>query len=160
MFKVIEKISLTEVFVFVFKILSLHIFHIKEAARAVSPVFPQVWFALKQQPAKQTQLCCNRDGHRDTGPPLSRARLFYRDGLFSMVMSRENVPAFNKFPVNEYILSCPKLVSGFPIPSYRKTQMNFLANPRYQVPSRADAGMEAKEDRQGFCSFGMILSTT
>lgn len=32
--------------------------------------------------------------------------------------------------------------------------MNFLANPRYQVPSRADVGNGgAKEDRQGFCFF-------
>lgn len=100
---------------FVFKILSLHIFRrSREAARAVSPgISPGMVCSWKQQPAKETQPCCNRDGHRDTGPPFSRARLFYRDGLFPTVMSRENVPPFNKFPVNEYVLSCPKSWFGF-----------------------------------------------
>ena len=67
------EMSLTEVFVFVFKILSLHIFRrSRQVALAQSPrYFLQLWFALsiswKQQPAKQTQPCCSRDSHRDTG---------------------------------------------------------------------------------------------
>lgn len=93
-------------------------------------VYPQVWFALsiswKQQPAKQTQPCCNRDGHRDTGPPFSRARLFYRDGLFSTVMSRENVPPFNKFPASEYIELSKKLVWVFPYHLIGKPKRTFL----------------------------------
>lgn len=121
---------------------------------------PQVWFALGSSNLPNRLSCAATEivtGTRD----LRSAGHVYSIGMvsFSTVMSRENVPAFNKFPVNEYILSCPKSWFGFSHTSYRKTQMNFLANPRYQVPSRADARMEAKEDRQGFCSFGMILST-
>ena len=87
------------------------------------------------------------------------ASLFYRDGLFSMVTCRENVPSFNKFPESEYISSCPKSWFGFSHTILQESPNGLSGQPKI-VPSRAFVGEpEAKEDRQGFCSFGIILSS-
>ena len=161
---------------FAFETLSLRIFRrSREAALAVSPgvLLPGVVCSehlLKaatcqtDSPALLQQRWLQGHGtsvQRDPGHLFSGARL-YSIGMVSFPrwrVGKMSLPSTSSQRVSIYRV-VQKVGVGFPIPSYRKAQMNFLANPRYQVPSRAFVGEpEAKEDRQGFCSFGIILSS-